>query len=358
MKTNRKNVVLLTLIFIILVIVFFGQAIKYIKSKNAYSIIDINKESENKSFNLSNINNFNVFDDYILCSSSQNISTYNLEGTKMWDKSLKNDTDSILTSDKQVYIVNKQENLIVCIDLYGKEVWKKQLEGSIINIHCSNDCIFTLIENNEGDEQICIIDVSGKTIFKSDINEGRYLCGYNYNKKYALSFIKIEGDIYKSVLSVYNNEGKVMFSNSIDEQIVQNVLFMNDDEILITTDKKILLMQNQNLLWSKELEGKLYDITCINDYIYVLFKDSEQYVEKISSEGKVKSRIKLDSEYNKLYMQNKNIYLIGKKSIMIIDKNLKQNVRYCSKEEIADFDINNNKLYLLILNNIKILNIK
>lgn len=345
----KKIFAIMLTIFLVALIIVYGLFV--LKDGTSLFSNRTYKLSKIKEININSLSESNFFNGGILTYNKDNTIFYNLNGEKIWDKS-NNEFPKLLYVNKFIYkILN---NKISIMDYKGAEKIITIIDEDVLNITDENN-YFSMITRDKNNNNICYI--YGKSLeLLSQIKKLQYnIINVNFDdttKKILITSFYMKNNSIISNLEFCSVNGDKLWSKEIINEVVINTYF-NKNDIIIITDKSICLFnKNGKLLWQSNCFNKLIDFKFdeTNKYIYILAKnDKNRELLKITIEGKISDKITLTEKFDKLKIIENDIYLSDNNNVAVINK-MKQNTLFNTKEEIKDYNVINNKIYILFNN--------
>ncbi len=266
------------------------------------------------------------YDGVIVNSNNKNITSYNLLGNQIWSKSI--DFDASLThfGENTIYAADKDKGQIVAFNTQGEKLWTYEARQAINKVVERNDLLIIYTKAGEQIDQINVLDEKGSLLANTVVDKGRLLSSNisNDRKKFALVTLDFSDNKLQSSLLLYTIEGELLWKKDFSNWIILDAAFIDNSTVLMISDSKIVSLNIENeLLWSKELEGRLKDIEVKpkQGEIYLLYGESKDYIEVLEPNGKTKSKLALDNYYNNIYINKSNIFLTGEDRLIGIDNN-------------------------------------
>lgn len=320
-KNKGKKLIWILLTVIIIALMFFG---KLMKDK----LQDLFKQTE-KSLELVQRTDIPWFEngdtkDYdgiIINSDNNNITSYNLLGTELWSKSIDFSSSVTYFGEDVIYVGDKDKGEIIALDAKGEKLWTYETRQSIDKFVEKNGLLIIYTKAGEQIDQINILDEKGSLLANTVIDKGRLLSSNisSDQERFSLVTLDFSDNSLKSSILLYTIEGKFLWKKDFTDWIILDVAFLDNDNIFIISDTKIMTLNtDSDLLWSKELEGRLKDaeVDQKQKEIYLLYGEDKDYIEVLETNGKTKSKLALDNYYNDIYTNRRNIYLTGEDRLL------------------------------------------
>lgn len=314
-KLNKKKVLIATVIIIIIIIfglVFLAYSLsrefrdlldKYVLMKNV-------TESSLKSITLEeNANNYiYAYDKYIAVLNNGKLTHYNTSGDEQYSQTVEIATPLVDTNGKFILIADKNKQKIYLIS-GEKTIWEKNLEGEI--------------------SRVCV-------------NKNGYVA------------VVLSGTSYKSVIQVFDADGKDLFYNYMSYTIAMDVDISNDNKYVsyaeVSTEGTLVQTRVKTISIEKAKDSSskadsiIYTYTAPIDSLITNIKYDEQnklvcmYTDEsihVLKEDKDEEILKLKEENQKINFGgielNQNVYRIIEKSVLLNTTNSVEIVNINSK---------------------------
>lgn len=345
----KKIFAIMLTIFLVALIIVYGLFVlkdgTSLFSNSAYTLSKI------KEININSLSEINFFNNGILTYNKDNTIFYNLNGEKIWEKN-NNEFPKFIYLNKFIY--KTLNNKISVMDYKGKEKTITLVDEDVLSITDENN-YFSLITRDKNNNNACYVYGNSFELL-SQIKELQHkLINVNYDdktKKLLTTSFYMKNNSMISNLEFCSLNGDKLWNKEINNEVVISTYF-NKNDIIIITDKSICLInKNGELLWQSNCFNRLIDFKFdeINKCIYLLAKNDEnRELLKITIEGKIADKIILTEKFDKLKIIENDIYLSNNNNVAVINK-MKQNTLFNTKEEIKDYNVFNNKLYILFNN--------
>ncbi|MTI71338.1 MAG: hypothetical protein FH751_13910 [Firmicutes bacterium] len=337
-RKKQKKPVMFFLLLIVLLIVFFGGSFK-----NLYELITKEDKTAKEVVSIdvsNNIKEIKLFDDGLLFRNNKTIKSYHLNGKLNWSKEAKD----LSELNNNIFISDNSE--ISSFDIDGNSLWKVNTNKRIMSMIEDKGHLFVFTKNKKDLLQIDVIDEFGNTISNVVIDKKPLLAYMNKDKKsFIVTTLGVEDNTIVSEILAYKLDGSKIYSYSLKDEIIEDLVF-DDKKIIATTDKKIFSLQNGKLFWEKDLKSIVADIDYYNNYCYLLLdNEAKNRLEIIDNKGKVILNKQLNEKYDKLLVNKEKIYLKNNKKIIGFTNKGKEFFQY-NKDNIMDFAIRDESLII------------
>ena len=349
-KKKKRRLLWIILIFVILIMLISNKTVKnkvqdlFYRSDKSLQLID------NININWPQPGKIRIYSDKIIRYSSKEISMYDIEGTERWEKTLEDNGSIVYLGEGIIYIASTVTGKVEAFDLNGKQLWVYDAKQSIHRIAERNRYLVLFTQAGENIEQVIILDNKGNLQANTTINKGKILsCSVSPNhKNFTLVTLEVADGSINSNLIYFKINGQEIWRKDYNDHIIYDVLFLDNDSMIVVCDNKILKLSVKNdLLWSRAIEGELKDIEvdANNNKIYVLYGQANSKLEEISSNGRTKNKIELDSDYDNIYINKKYILLKGKKIIAGVNSD-RVDLKYSYSEDIKGIGVYNDNIII------------
>ena len=253
-----------------------------------------------------------------------------MDGTKEWEKEFNLDDPKIVFGENNIYVYEKPTGDIYFLNERGETVERIQLETKINNIVESYGSILIYIKKANM-ESINILDKEGKIIENTLIKNGNILtCSMaKDNATYSISTLNLKDEDLRSEIQVFKIGGEPLFTHKFINEILLYSNFIEDNKLIVMTDKSLYSISEGNVLWEKQIQ-LIKDINVHEDSIDILFGNT---LDTISMDGKVKRKYSFSEEYKKIITYNKYLVIYGDEYIMVLEDG-KEIYKYRSEDTI------------------------
>lgn len=339
-NNKGKKLIWIILTIIIIALLFFSKSLKD-------KVQDLFKQTE-KSLEL--IQNTNIpwlnngetkdYDGVIINSDNKTITSYNLLGNKIWSKTMDFNTPLTYFGENTIYTGDTDKGQIVALNTQGEKLWVYEAKQSIDKFVEKNGLLIIYTKAGEQIDQINIIDEKGSLFANTIIDKGRLLSSNisSDKKKFILVTIDFSDKELQTSILLYTIEGELLWEKDFKDRIIFDVAFVDNNTILAVSDNKIMSLNTKNeMLWSKELEGRLKDIKVDTKQkeIFLLYGEDKDYIEILESNGKTKNKLALDNYYSKIYTSKRNVFLTGDDRLIGVNED-KVFLNYRCEDKIED----------------------
>lgn len=334
-KENKR----INLGFKIFIILLIGIILLFSKKENQEKFIDFIQVVKSSSIDLkviesfpieSNIDNIAFYNKGIMIWKDKKLTRLSLKGSKEWEKEFILDEPHAVFGEKGIYIYEKSTGDIYFLDSSGETEEKIELNTSINNIVEGFENI--IVHNQKTNmESLNILDKKGNIIVNNLIDDKNILtyCINENSTEYALSALNLNEENIKSELQVFNLDGKISSTSQFDNEIILYSNYIEDDKILVMSDKSLYVYNKGNILWQKEFQ-LIKDIYVNKEKINILYGNT---LEILSFDGMMEEKYSFAEEYKKIIAFDKYITLYGEEYIIGL-RDGKEIFKYKSEDPI------------------------
>ncbi|WP_129599833.1 DUF5711 family protein [Anaerophilus nitritogenes] len=295
---------------------------------------------------------------------------YNIHGIEEWsiNKSIKKSI--ITTSEKNIFLVDRETGEMIAFDDKGNKAFSINLEKPIQNMVSNKEGSIALYSENEKNTEIYTFDVEGKKQGQIIIDQGSIVDIAISNEGWVgISVMEIEDNTLETKVVLYSKEGKLLGGNKYKNQVITNIFFSEDGDLLNVGVKKIMAFSKTNgPLWSKELPSSIGKVSwnekgyaifyLINHKKSIIDTKSTNYLETIDIKGKELSNLPIKGEVLGIDTY-KNSFIAFTERTLYFSKNGKELIEKKINNDIQDiYMIKENEFILVLKNKVQILKIK
>lgn len=342
----RKKFIYMLIMFIIALILLFVlykyQGSTSLFSKNIYTYV------QKSNIDINTLKNSIFYENNIISYNDQKLICYDVAGQILWENEKNEFSDSIYISNN---IYRVYGNNVEMYDYEGNKQDIIKIDEQIISIQSQKDKTIIITETNNKNS-LYILEYPNELVLNKKDLENRILSVSVSDKSesFILSSFYVDNGLLISELEFNLINGTSFWKMDLKDEIVIETYYYNNN-IFAITDKNIYLINAEGKLLRKDSISKLldYDIDHNKENIYLLVENeaNNELIEVI--EGKIKKRIMIPSEFNKLKLIEDKIYVFNNKTVTIVN-NGKVNLLWNSKEDILDFYVLNHNMYMLFTN--------
>lgn len=380
-KGKKIKKIFLIIFIALIALLVIGMIILYMLNKEFREIID--NELFRKSINSQDIYTIDLdvdkqsqiycYDTYICTLKDKNLKLYNQTGQNITEIPIPINTAIFESNNKYLAIAEKlgQEICVIQDKMYQ---WKSTLDGQILQIHLNkNGYLAVLTTDTTYKSVITLYDNTGKVVLKNYLASARIVDVTISNNNKFVSFAEIDtsGTLIKSTIKILSVEKAVINPNDaiiytyeapISKMIV-NIQYQ-DDKLFCTYNDSINLIENQKEIEKIEINNKM-------TFTSVDFTNAICYIEE-ETNGMFKSKSIVNLENTKNGQKNtydieevaKEIYTKGNiiginigTEIYFLNTNGMLLKKYTSNQEITNVMFSNEIAILVYKDRIEIIDL-
>ncbi len=381
-KMNPKTIIIIT-ILIILLIAILSVVIIYYNNQEMREWVDKNifrkevmqdnvstiemKESENA--------NIYAFNKYIGILNKNQFIIYGSTGNK--EKELEVEVSSPIFDSANRFLVMAEKKGKKLYLITDKEItWEAEVEGNISQVHVNkNGYVGVVITDTSYKTVISMYNPEGKEMFKTYLSSTRTadIAISNDNKNLAIAEVDTSGTIIQSNIKIISiDKASSDPTNSLQstyqgeqDKLITNIKYQDKNKLVcMYTDSIHIIENNQdNLLVSNETRKMIFQSVELNHHAIQI----EEKSSGLFTADSVVNIINVENKGRKEYIVNavtKEIYTYGD----IIALNLGTEIefintdgwlvkRYLAKQEITNIVVSNNIAGIIYRDRIEIINL-
>ncbi len=381
-KMNPKTIIIIT-ILIILLIAILSVVIIYYNNQEMREWVDKNifrkevmqdnvstiemKESENA--------NIYAFNKYIGILNKNQFIIYGSTGNK--EKELEVEVSSPIFDSANRFLVMAEKKGKKLYLITDKEItWEAEVEGNISQVHVNkNGYVGVVITDTSYKTVISMYNPEGKEMFKTYLSSTRTadIAISNDNKNLAIAEVDTSGTIIQSNIKIISiDKASSDPTNSLQstyqgeqDKLITNIKYQDKNKLVcMYTDSIHIIENNQdNLLVSNETRKMIFQSVELNHHAIQI----EEKSSGLFTADSVVNIINVENKGSKEYIVNavtKEIYTYGD----IIALNLGTEIefintdgwlvkRYLAKQEITNIVVSNNIAGIIYRDRIEIINL-
>lgn len=316
-----------------------------------------------------------AFDKYICLFRRKTIEFYNKVGTKVGEIETNINNAKFASAGRYLAICEQDGKEFYLID--GKEkVYENEVDGTISQINVSRSgFVSVVLSNNSYKSIVSVYNKEGKEIFKTNLVTSRVVdVSISQDSQYlAIAEVDISGILTKSTIQIVSIElaqtkpaEAIVYKYEVPEgKLVINVEYQEKQKLICMYNDSIEVLQEQK---SSELVGfenrKTTFMTIeLNNRIAILEEKttgeytSDTYVNIINPENKREIKYIANGVVKSLYTSNKRIAINTGSELHIIDTNGFLVKKYISSTEINDIVMTDSLVGVIYRDKIQIINL-
>lgn len=279
-KRKSSKLVWVIILFLIIGLMFVGKPFKG-------RVQDLFKQTEKSLELVQTINSpwtkegyIRSYEGVIINFDGKSINSYDANGDKLWSKNIDFEEPLVHLGESKIFTGDKNEGHIVALSIDGEEEWTYKARQSINKFVEKNGQLIIYTKAGEQIDQINVLSEEGKLLANTIIDKGRLLSSnISLNQKnFVLVTMEFSEDNLQSSILLYTIEGKLLWKKDFTDLIILDAGFMNNDVILAISDSKIISLNMEgDLLWSRDIKGRLKDLELDpkQKEIYILYGEKE-----------------------------------------------------------------------------------
>ncbi|HAS91772.1 MAG TPA: hypothetical protein DCS12_05885 [Clostridiales bacterium] len=344
-----KKLILLIAIIIIFVVAFLSSPY----FKDFLDALDENKvyKIENiKTTDINTLEEFKFFGRGIVSYNNQKIVYTDFNNKILWENQNKEFSNKVFVTDK--YIFRQTNNNIMLLDNNNQEFIIAEIEGNIINVSRENGKTAIIVKGNG--QSLYILNENNEVVVdKKEFQD--IITGISISdKSEAYSLITLTFDNGNPVNTLYYNliDDVELWNSSISNEILLKIKVVNNNVIAVGTENIYFYNNNGKLMWKNSIYNRILDYEILQDRINILFEKGES-TELISYnfEGKVIEIQAAPFGVHKLKIVDNKILVYNNNSIYLLHSNKSDKI-FEEFESFEDFLIEGNTIYILFKNKI------
>ncbi|HPB79265.1 MAG TPA: DUF5711 family protein [Sedimentibacter sp.] len=344
-----KKLILLIAIIIIFVVAFLSSPY----FKDFLDALDENKvyKIENiKTTDINTLEEFKFFGRGIVSYNNQKIVYTDFNNKILWENQNKEFSNKVFVTDK--YIFRQTNNNIMLLDNNNQEFIIAEIEGNIINVSRENGKTAIIVKGNG--QSLYILNENNEVVVdKKEFQD--IITGISISdKSEAYSLITLTFDNGNPVNTLYYNliDDVELWNSSISNEILLKIKVVNNNVIAVGTENIYFYNNNGKLMWKNSIYNRILDYEILQDRINILFEKGES-TELISYnfEGKVIEIQAAPFGVHKLKIVDNKILVYNNNSIYLLHSNKSDKI-FEEFESFEHFLIEGNTIYILFKNKI------
>lgn len=315
MKTNKRKFTTALIILVFLIALIFPlknklQSLVGFKEKELKSVakLDLNWEDEMDT---------KSYKDIVLVVDKTKLTAYGYDGKKAWNKDVKED-DEVHLGESSVFINNTKNMMITKYSLDGEDLWTYNINHPAYTVTEIGSHLFIYSKVDESTRSITVLDKDGKSVIDKEKSKEEILSA-NIDKdknSFIITSMDTSSPELKSKITYLSHDGEVIWTEEIQDKMIYNILFLDNDMLLIGDREIICIDKEGKTLWEKDIKYNLKDIKIINkEEIYILYGEDDSYLEVLNIDGKIEYKKNFKKAYENIEEFNKHVLLLGKSGI-------------------------------------------
>lgn len=379
-KTINRIKVIAVAVIVVTIIVIASLYISNTGFREGFDKYVLRKEISTEDVKTIEINSEEAkhicaFDKYIGVLSKNILKLYNGNGLLEQSLDIKIGTPIMSTNNRFLVIAQKNEQKIYLIN--GNHIeWQKDLEGEIIKVLVNqNGYVAVMLSGTTYKTVIAIYNPDGKELFRTYISTTNAVDVdiSNDNRYLAIAEVDAEGTIIQSNVKIISFEkaqsepkNSVIYTyNAKAEDLILNIKYQDRNRLVCMYDKGVHVIvdeENKELFEINDKQDMFVDIDLDNTTIKVTEKNtgifvSESQAQFINIINKKESMYTIEGIPKNLHTYGEKIALNLGEQILFINTNGWVVKKYITNKEMKDIVMNNNIAGIIYSDKIEIVNI-
>lgn len=380
-ELNIRKIVITTIVCIIIlsIIILFSLYIaedgfrkwvdsnvfhKNISSENV-STIDLNVDKNNQIF---------CYNKYICILNEKILKLYNSSGESVTDISVDINTSLIATNDKHLAIAEKngQEFCVITDKTYS---WRKKVDGEILQIYINKNGYVALVTTDTTYKSIITVyDAEGKQLMRNFLSSTRVIdvSISNDNKYLAYAEMDTSGTLIKSFVKIISieqaqtkSDEAIVYSKEADtSKMIIKIKYQEKNDLICVYDDSMEIIKGNKV---NEILKKNDNITFmsgdLNNCIAYVSEQQKGIFESNSTLNIINCSNNQTYKYNfdeiakEMYTYENMIAINIGTEIYFINTNGMLIKKYTSNQEITNVMLTNNLAIIIYKDRIEIINL-
>lgn len=346
-----KRIILFIVIFLIIImgILYFTYG------KDFLSILDEKKIYKIENMNTTEINTleeFKFFDKGIISYNNQKIVYMDLNNKILWENENAEFSNQVFVTED--YILRQTNDKITVSDKNNQRFVIAEIAGNIVNVSRENGKTGMIVKGNG--QTLYILNENNEVVVENkefkDVITGLSIG----DKSEAYSIITLTFENGSPVNSLYFNliDNVEVWSTKVNNEILIKTKVVNNNVIAIGTENIYFYNNNGKLMWKNSMYNKIldYEISKENQRINILFeKDNSTELISYNFEGKVMDIQAGPAAVTDLRIFDNKMLVYNNNSIYLIHSNKTDKI-FEDVETFEDILIEGNSINILFKNKI------
>lgn len=344
-----KRLILFFIVIIIVVSIF-------ILTKGGDFIIDL---QENKKYKIEDIENVNInsledirfFDKGILTFNNQKIIYYDFNGKILWENKNNVFTNEVYVTDK--YIFRRLGNSIEIINGNNVTLGIIEFTGEIVSVSRENDKTFVVSRIKDGQNSLYVLDENNEVVVK-DKHFNNAITGVSLSDKsegYALTTLDFNNDTPINTILFNLLDDVELWNFEIKNEVILEISIVNNNVILLGSENIYYYNNNGKLMWKNSVYNKIvsFEIDKIEKRIYILYEQDEK-LEMISYnfEGKVMELYSISENVDNIKLFDSKIFGYDNHKVYLFHNSKTDKLYENMDGNIINLKVDNNYIYIIL----------
>lgn len=380
-EINIRKIIItgIVVVLILAVVIIFSL---YIAEEGFRKWVDINvlrKDISSESvatidLNVDKNNQIVCYNKYIGILNEKNLKLYNQSGENITDISVNINTAIFSTNDKYLAIAEKngQELCVISDKTYS---WSQKVDGEILQIYINKNGYVVLVTTDTTYKSIITVyDNNGKQLMRSFLSSTRVvdISMSNDNKYVAYAEIDTSGTLIKSSVKIISiekaqsnsAESTVYTKDAENSKMIIKIQYQEKGELVCVYDDSINIVkdgQEQELI-KKDDETTFISGNLGNSIAYIKEEqrgvfDSSSTLNIVNSSSNQTYKYNFDEIAKEMYTNGNVIGINIGTEIYFVSTNGMLIKKYTSNQEITNVMITNNIAIIIYKDRIEIINL-
>lgn len=346
----KKIILFIAIILIFIVIMVYStygkEFLSLLDEKKVYKIENI------KTTEINTLNEFKFFDRGIITYNNQKVVYMDFNNQVLWENENIEFSNRVFITDN--YIFRQTDKNITVTDKNNQQFIMTEIYGNIINVSRENTKTYMIVSGNG---QTLFITNDRNEIIVDNKEFKDVITGVSISdKSEAYSLVTLSFDNGIPINTLYYNlmDDVELWNIAIEKEILVKTKVVNNNIIAMGTENIYYYNNNGKLMWKNSIYNKIldYEISKENERIYILFQ-KEKSTELIvyNFEGKVIEIIEAPKEVTDLKIVEDKIFVYNNNKIFLIHSNKVDKI-FEDTESFEDVLIEGNMINILFKNKI------
>lgn len=344
-----KRLILFFIVIIIVVSIFIltkgGDFIIGLQENKKYKIEDI------ENVNINSLEDIRFFDKGILTFNNQKIIYYDFNGKVLWENKNNVFTNEVYVTDK--YIFRRLDNSIEIINVNNKTLGMIEFTGEIVSVSRENDKTFFVSRIKDGQNSLYVLDENNEVVVKNK-HFNNAITGVSLSDKsegYALTALDFNNTTPTNIILFNLLDDVELWSVEIKNEVILEVSIVNNNVILIGTENIYYYNNNGKLMWKNSVYNKIvsFEIDKIKKRIYILYEQEEK-LEMISYnfEGKVMELYSISENIDTIKLIDSKIFGYDNNKVYLFHDSKIDKLYENMDGSIINLKVDNNNIYIML----------
>lgn len=343
------------ILFIVIILIFIIMMVYSTYGKEFLSILDEKKVYKIENIKATEINTLNEFDFFskgIVTYNSQKIVYTDFNNKVLWENENIEFSNRVFITDN--YIFRQTDKNITVSDKNNQQFVMTEIYGNIVNVSRENEKTYIIVSGN-GQTLYVINDSNEVIVDNKEFND--VITGISISdKSEAYSVVTLTFDNGVPVNTLYFNliDDVELWNSSIEKEIIIKTKVVNNNVIAIGTENIYYYNNNGKLMWKNSIYNKIldYEISKEDQRIYILFgKEKSAELIAYNFEGKVIEILEAPTEVTNLRIVDGKIFVYNSNKIFLIHSNKADKI-FEDTENFKDVLIEGSMINILFKNKI------